>query len=285
MKMDWLLSLEFLRNHPVEGSRALEGLTAEEAVVLLDQADTATAATVLQNVSPGLGSACLGVWSNEKARAVLEILPLESAARMLRLMNVEDQDRVSALLPQGVARALRNVLRYAEGTAATWMDLEWFFFTGDLLMGQVWKILRRRSKPIGSYVYVVDRDGALVGVAGLGEVLRAQPRENLESIMHRPVERISAQDRRATVVNHAAWRRFPTLPVVDDEGVLLGRIRYSTLRNLEERSKPGSAHDSWRHFAMSLAELYWVSSSNLLQGVSGMMSSAPGTGSRRGGQT
>ena len=284
MKIDWLLSQEFLRNHPVEGSRALEGLTVEEAVTLLDRADTDTAIIVLQNVSPGLGSACLGVCSKEKARAVLESLPLEAAARMLRLMNIEDQERVLALAPQVVARTVRGVLRYEEGTAATWMDLEWSFFTEDLLMGQVWKILRRRSKPIGSYVYVVDRDGVLVGVAGLGEVLRAQPRANLESIMHRPVERISAQDRRATVVNHAAWRRFPTLPVVDDEGVLLGRIGYSTLRSLEEGSKPGSAHDRWRHFAMSLAELYWVSSSNLLQGVSGMMGSATGTDSGRGGQ-
>jgi len=284
MKVDWLLSLEFLRNHPVEGSRVLESLTVEEAMALLDQADAATAITVLQNVSPGFGSACLGVWSNEKNRAVLESLPLEAAARMLRLLNVEDQERVLALAPQGVARAVRSILRYAEGTAATWMGLEWSFFTEDMRMGQVWKILRRRNKPIGPYVYVVDRDGALVGVAGLGEVLRAQPRANLESIMRRPVERILAKDRRATVVNHAAWRRFPTLPVVDDEGVLLGRIRYSTLRNLEEGSTPGSVPDTWRHFAISLAELYWVSSSNVLQGVSGMMTSSAGADSKRGGQ-
>ena len=282
MRMDWLLSLEFLKNHPVEGSRVLEGLTAEETMALLDQADAATAINVLQNLSPGLGSACLAVWSSDKVRAALESLPLESAARMLRLMNNEDQERMLALAPRGVARALRSVLRYAEGTAATWMDLERFFFTEDLLMGQVWKILRRRSKPVGPYVYVVDQEGILVGVAGFGEILMAQPRVTLESIMHRPVERISAKDRRETVVNHPAWRRLPTLPVVDDDGILLGRIRYSTLRDLEKGSKSGSAPNTWGHFAMSLAELYWVSSYSVIQGISGMMASRPDTDSRGG---
>ena len=76
-------------------------------------------------------------------------------------------------------------------------------------------------------------------------------------------------------MNHPAWQRFSTLPVVDDEGTLLGRIRYSTLRDLEQALAPTEAPDTWRHLALSLAEFYWVSSSNIVHGISDMMTSAP----------
>jgi magnesium transporter len=265
--MDWLLSQEFLKHHPVEASRVLGDLTKDETKVFLERADMDTAATMLQHVSPVIASHCLAVWPDERAGTALEKLPLASLLRILRLMKSKEQEQVLELAPRSIVKILRSALRFPEGTAAGWTELERCFITEDLLIGQVWKHLRRQGQSFGPYVYVVDREGTLVGVASLSEVLTAQPRVPLESIMHRSVERISATDRRASVVKHPAWQKFPTLPVVDDDGILLGRIRYSTLRQLERGLESGGASDTWRHFAVSLAELYWLSSSNLVSGI------------------
>lgn len=268
MSMDWLLSQEFLKRHPEESSRVLADWTQEETEACLAQLDKPTAATMLQYVNPWIGAQCLLAWPEERTEAILERLPIASLARMVRLLTGNEQTRVLALAPWGVARTVRSVIRYPEDTAANWAEFERYFFSEDLLISHVWKLLRRQGESVGPYIYGVDKQGTLVGVASLGEVLAAQPRVPLDSIMHHRVEHIVATDRRAAVVRHPAWRRFSTLPVVDDEGILLGRIRYSTLRHLEQGLESGAAPDTWRHLALSLAELYWVSSSNLVRGAS-----------------
>jgi magnesium transporter len=249
----------------------LADLTQEEIKVCLEQMDRPTAATTLQYVNPWIGSQCLLAWPEERTEAVLERLPIASLARMVRLLTGNEQTRVLALAPRSVTRIVRSVIRYPEDTAADWAELDRYFFSEDLPISQVWKLLRRQGESVGPYIYGVDKKGTLVGVASLGEVLAAQPRVPLDSIMHHRVEHIVATDRRAAVVKHPAWQRFPTLPVVDDEGILLGRIRYSALRHLEKGLESGAAPDTWRHLALSLAELYWVSTSKLFRVSSGAL--------------
>lgn len=275
MKMNWLLSQEFLKKHPVEASHVLVGLTIEETEAYLEHTDVDTAVAVLQQVSPRIGANCLAAWLDERVEAVMERLPMAPLARVLRMMSSEEQERILALAPKGVAGSLERVLRYPGDSAISWTELEPFFFTKDLRVGHVWKLLRRERESIGPYIYVVDREGSLVGVTSLGEVFTAQPRLPLETIMRHPVERIVASDRRPSVANHPAWQKFPALPVVDEDGNLLGRIRYSTLRDLEQGMRAGGVPNTWRHVALSLAELYWVSTSNLVRDMSGMVTLVP----------
>jgi Mg/Co/Ni transporter MgtE len=82
-------------------------------------------------------------------------------------------------------------------------------------------------------LYVTDRDGILVGTVNLHELLTAGTRTRLSAIMHQPVMKLLATADRHQIIAHPGWRRVSSLPVVDDRGLLLGALRYQTLRRIE----------------------------------------------------
>ncbi len=223
------------------------------------------AATALGNMEAFGAAECLSGWSDERIAALLELLPLANAARILRVMSVSDRDRIMKLAPEARTRVLRGILSFPEGTAAARMDPDIPAFFEDSKAGRIWKRLSAYDRRLGPYIYIVEGEGKLVGVMSLRELMTAPPNVELRSVMMKPVARIEAHASDRAVIAHAAWQRYSALPVVDEAGVLLGVIRYSTFRTMETGEvtrKP----ETWNS-AVVLAELYWRSSSTFLFGL------------------
>jgi magnesium transporter len=228
--------------------------------------EPSTVAEALEHLVPTSAARCILRWPDEKIKAVLEPLSIPHAVRMLRPMEQADRERVLNLVSKRVSQALRAGLRYPEGTAASRMTTRIPAYPRDYKVGEVWKHLRRSPQQAGSYIYIVDPDGVLVGVLSLRELIAANPRESLHSLMQSPVESLPAHVPQEMILSHSGWRHFKDLPVVDEKGVLIGLIEYSTLRQLElERSEPRP--QMTLRLALALGELYWISSSDLLRGV------------------
>jgi magnesium transporter len=73
---------------------------------------------------------------------------------------------------------------------------------------------------------VTDRDGKLVGVLNMRNMLLAAPREPIESIMSREILSVPVTMDRQNVLNLMQRHRFLALPVVDSEDRLIGVIKY-----------------------------------------------------------
>lgn len=82
-----------------------------------------------------------------------------------------------------------------------------------------------------------------MGVLTLRELLQAHPRRSLGDVARQPVERLHDRDPRAKILWHPAWRSFHALPVVDDAGLLVGVLRYETLRRLEAETEAARPPD------------------------------------------
>jgi Mg/Co/Ni transporter MgtE len=255
-----------LKAHPVEAARVLEGVTVEDMAAFLESSGRGAAVAVLQNMESSNAARCLIRWSDAFLTDVLKSVPISHAARMLRLIDSANRERVMRLVTSETARALRSLLRYPEGTAGWRMNPRYVAYPQDLSVGETWKRLRRRRRRSGYYVYVVDPEGVLIGVAGFNELVSADPRRSLRDVMNTPVESISAFAFGRAVLEHPAWRRFPDLPVVDESGVLLGLIRYSTLKALELDRRDGQGWSAL-NIAFELGQLYWAGSSQLLRGL------------------
>jgi hypothetical protein len=64
---------------------------------------------------------------------------------------------------------------------------------------------------------------------------------------------------------HIGWREFYALPVVDDQGMLAGVLRYKTLRaNVPDDTLAPRAANSFAA-GIELGELYWNTMGQLLQ--------------------
>jgi magnesium transporter len=75
------------------------------------------------------------------------------------------------------------------------------------------------------YLYVTDNFGRLVGVMSLRELLNAPEDDVVETHIHTDLVTIDAAADPEFAVDEVAEHDFPALPVVDDEGVLVGVLR------------------------------------------------------------
>ena len=88
-------------------------------------------------------------------------------------------------------------------------------------------------------IYVVDDEGRLVGTVGVGPLLLAQKDQTLGDIMGTDVVAVSADTDQEEVLRIARNRDMRTVPVIDGDGRLIGRITPKQLNRIavEEASE------------------------------------------------
>ena len=74
------------------------------------------------------------------------------------------------------------------------------------------------------YLYVVDREERLLGVLSLKDLILAQPKAPLESIMVANPKTVLARDDEKEVAEMVSRYNLYAIPVVDEENHLLGII-------------------------------------------------------------
>ena len=99
---------------------------------------------------------------------------------------------------------------------------------------------------------VVDDDERLVGVASLREMLTAPDDDPISSIMTAEVVSFNEDADAEQAALDVADLHFPAVPVVDDDGRLLGIVRSDTLVDVMEEE---SSEDMLRMQGMTLPEL------------------------------
>jgi magnesium transporter len=222
-------------------------------------------------MTPTSGADCLARMRPDAAAAAVAESRTDLASALLR--RLDDSARAALLdrLPEAEAGFLRDVLRYPEGSAGALMDPCAMAVADDVTAGEALARVRRSPRHMLYYVYVVDRTRRLVGVVDVRELMLARPGEALTGVMRRPVARLSATMTRPAILAHPGWRHVHALPVVDEESVLLGAIRYQTFRGLEDEVGHQSRRGDAVTTVFALGELYWLGLSGLLDGLSSVV--------------
>jgi hypothetical protein len=122
----------------------------------------------------------------------------------------------------------------------------------------------------------VNRDGHLVGVIDVAELMQSRAGDPLRAVMHTQVERLPAWTPSPGIHIHPGWRAFHALPVVDDSGRFLGAIRYQTLRRLEQEAEAGTALQPTAATAVALGELFHLGVAGFVEGLSAAAVRRPG---------
>ncbi len=287
MNLEQRLARAFLEEHPSEAARALERMPVEQRAAIVRDLPAATA-PALQRMVAQSAAECLSRLMAQEAAPALQRLPLDTLIAILRRMPEEIAHQVIRGLPAETQESLRRVLRSPEGTAGALMDPAVLALPDDITVGEARIRLRRESKGLLHYLFVVGRDGRLVGVLDIPELMRARPRDDIRSVMHQRVERLPAWTPAAAIRVHPGWRSFHAMPVTDDDGRLIGAIRYQTLRRLEQDAESGRGPQGASVAAGALGELFHIGVAGLIEGVASAASpresrpAAPVAGDERG---
>jgi magnesium transporter len=275
VETEQLLAQAFLAAHPEDAARILERLPPPAAAALLEDTPPSVAAAVLKRMGPLSGAEYLACIVAELVGPIMAALPLDTAATLLRRLDLPAREQILTCVLPKVSAPLRLLLQYPEGTAGALMDPQVLALPEDISVEEALEHVRRASQHAFYYLYVVNRAHLLVGVLNLRELMLAPQQAPLTTVMRLHVARLSARADRTTIVAHPAWRDFHALPVVDDVGTFLGALRYEIIRRLEGESATNRQTQSALATLFTLGELYWIGLSQVFAGLVSALAPQP----------
>lgn len=217
--------------HPADRADAFAGLPQDDQVEILPRLDTQAAADLLEELG------------DEEAAAAAAHLPAGTLADVLAEMEPDEAaDILGDLPPQQAADALaqmeaeaaedvRPLLGHPDDTAGGLMTSDFVALRRHTTCQMAIDFLRglQRDAATPYYLYVVDRDGRLIGVVGLRDIIVAAPEATIESIMGRDVISAAVGTDQEEVARLMQHYDLLALPVVDAGSRLVGVINYDDI--------------------------------------------------------
>jgi CBS domain-containing protein/sporulation protein YlmC with PRC-barrel domain len=247
---------------PAQIADLLEDARKEEETELLGRVheDPELEADVFEELEEDLASRLLGARTNAKIAEVLARMRADDAADAIAELPQRRREPVLDLLPPGQRVKVRTLMGFNPTSAGGLMGLDFLALdphtTAADALAAVARATNLQSEALTS-VYLLDGDGHLHGVARLVALVQAAPTAQLIDIADMDPVRIAAQSDAVDVAVLMADYNLFTLPVVDDDGRMLGVITVDDVleatlpEDWRRREPPDTRHGGERHSADS----------------------------------
>ncbi|XSG85649.1 MAG: magnesium transporter [Methylohalobius sp. ZOD2] len=224
-----------------ELKQLLQALTPAEIADLLEALAPATRLTVWRLLPADTGGAIL-VELHDEVRVglikAIEKTDLEDLVQAAGTLDPDDLADIARELPEQVREQvvqtlsqidrnrLERILSYPEGSAGSLMHTDAITVRSDVALDVVLRYLRRRGAlpDLTDTLYVVDRSDRLVGTLTLSTLITGDLEKTVQELMTTEVDTIAAHLPASTVAVQFEHHDWVSAPVVDENGVLLGRI-------------------------------------------------------------
>ncbi len=216
------------RLHPVEVAHIVNELPPRQGADIVESLEDEDAAEVLSEVSEEHQAGVLLNLDEERAADILEEMEPDDAADLLAKLAPQEAGDLLHRMEDEDARDVQALMEYKEGTAGGLMTSHFVAVHQNLSAGESIALLRRmedRPETV-THLLVVEAEGngRLVGMAGLLDVVVASPEKPLSEIMTPDVPTVEPDTPTSEVARRMAEYNLALLPVVDEEGRVLGIV-------------------------------------------------------------
>ena len=264
MDLNNALTRAFLTHHAADAARTVEKLSPEIGAELLAVLDTEIAARVLSHMIPAAAGDCLVRAPRRQALAILGRIRKVNAARILQSMERGDARGLMQGMSISDRLGLRYLLKYQHDTVGSVMDTNAFILPDGLTVAEAVKRVRRHRRAVGCEIFVIDRAGRLAGLVQTDALLKAAHHGPLAPLLRTHTPFLRARARIAAARSHVGWQNQRRLPVVENDGTLVGTIDYRTVNEeFASAEAPPEPADTFGG-VLDLVQLYWVAMANLI---------------------
>jgi magnesium transporter len=216
------------RVRPEDVAVLFSGLTPAEQktvfeVVLADYPEAAGELVV--ELEPSTRLLLLEEVGPERVAKLLEAMPVDDAVDVLDWLPDDLREQVLEIADVGGMSELHAQLTYQDGTAGRIMNTDLFSLPEATTVEQaIARIQQMGEVEMIFYLYVVDRDGHLVGVTSLRQLLMTAPETELGEIMKRSVIKVATDTDQEEVARLVSRYDLLAVPVVDEANHLVGIV-------------------------------------------------------------
>ncbi len=205
-------------------------------IALLKALGNEKAAEVLSEIDEKSGQDLLALLSDNEVVSLLEEMPSDDAADLIANLPEEKSEHIESLLSATDREKFQELLEFAEDTAGGIMEVEKLAVRGGFTIQDAIRLVREQAEEIENIqkVFVVDQKGVLIGSIDVLALLLHEPGRSVAEVMDRNIISVPvSMDQEEVASLFSKYDEF-TLPVIDDEGVLKGRITVDDIIDVME---------------------------------------------------
>ncbi|MDC7714361.1 magnesium transporter [Vogesella sp. LYT5W] len=212
--------------HPADIAYILEALPLDDRLLVWDLVDSEDEGEILLEVSDAVRESLIESMEQHELVAAAEQLDADDLADLAPDLPRQVVYEVMGGLDEEERQQLQSALSYEEGQVGALMDYELVKIRPDVSCEVVLRYLRRFDELPSQTdkIFVVDEDGVLKGVLPVRRLLVSDPERLVEEVMATEVVSFHPDEDAADAA--LAFERYDlvTAPVVDEHGVLIGRL-------------------------------------------------------------
>jgi magnesium transporter len=212
--------------HPADIADILEELSHNEQKALIESLDDETAAQALSEIPTKMQADLLESIPLEKAADIVEEMPPDEAADVLNQLPPETSAELLADMEKEEANEVRELLGFEENTAGAIMTTEYVVVPDSGTVEGAIEALKNFEGPVEAVhmIYLIDKNVVLTGAVPIARIILTEASSPLKELSTDPLISVQAQEDAKSVVDLFHKYNLMSLPVVDEEGHLLGVV-------------------------------------------------------------
>ena len=189
-------------------------LNKNEAADIFAMMDTDAQENIISSISDNEITSITSRLFADDAADLVEELPANLVKRVLKNTNTETR------------KVINELLKYPEDSAGSIMTIEYIDLKENDTVAQAFKRIKSTGlkKETVYTAYVTDANRKLVGVLSVKELLMAEPRKKVKSLMETNVITVNTNTDKEEVAKMFDKYDFLAMPVVDSENRLVGIV-------------------------------------------------------------
>jgi len=212
--------------HPSDIADILEELAPAEREAIITSLDEEVAADTLEEVDPKLQKALVESLDSEVAAGIVEEMEPEAAADLLAELPEERSEAILEEMAPEERQEVEELLEFREDSAAGRMTTAFVKVPFDATVADGVEALRRfeGDPETVTEIYLTDGQDVLKGVIPLARMVLARPETRLSVLAEPRFVSCQADAHQKYVAELFDKYNLRALPVVDDEGRLVGVV-------------------------------------------------------------
>lgn len=232
------LAVELAELHASDVADILESVDSEERrVLILEALSPEMASDALTEMDEGEDRAdLLNALDAERGAELIHEMADDDAADLVGELDPADQDRILAQLPADEAGDIRDLLRYDEESAGGLMTTALVSVAANVTASEAIDEIRRRGREAEDFytVFVVDERDRLLGTVPLNDLILADPTCSVATLVEPALATVKPDDDQEEVGRIMSRYNLVSIPVVNHNGGLLGRITFDDVIDVIE---------------------------------------------------
>ena len=214
----------------------VEHLNPEERIFLFESLEPESAGDVLVEIEAPVQEKILSDLDNQAITEIVEELDSDDAADVVGDLPEERAKQIIETLDDEISDEIERLLPYPEDTAGGIMALEFVAVHEDATLGQAIDIIRAKREDVVNffYLFAVDDFERLVGVVSLKDLVLEPAGRKIREIMNPEVISVPVHLDQEEVAQLFKKYDLVTIPVVDDNHRLVGRITHDDIIDVLE---------------------------------------------------